>query len=250
MSDNKMAALVHPALRKSSKAPAYASRSRAVVSMGNLEGIVGIGTKPFVTGTPGRTGEKTVGSSLADTSDLGYAIEDSPAKDHSPFKRVRVGVNPDDDITPVPDPHLEDAEQNVPNVQRKKSQRVHVSTGRLMRPKNLRRSMTPRLYDPRPLGDSWKDLTDLESLPDREQTIEYRKREAKAGRILLGFCLLFPPLLLVVAWGGFDATVEGWTTGQVKGVGEAEKRLAAWVGGIFAVCVVVGIIIGSVLVSV
>lgn len=245
VSDNRMASLVHPALRGGSKASAHPGRSRAALSMGSLEGIVGIGMRSLVTGTPG----KMVGSSLADNSDLGYPLEDTPPKRKAPPKKVRMSLNLDE-IVPAPESRSEDLRSSERHVQRKKSLRVQVPSRKSMRPGDLRRSMTPRLYAPRPVGDSWKDLTDLESLPDHEQAREYRRREAKAGRILLGFCLLFPPLLLVVAWGGFDVTVEGWTSGQVKGVGKVEKKIAAWVGGTFAICVVVGIIVGSILVSV
>jgi len=241
MSDNRIGELVHPAHRQASRASQH---NRGVVSMGSLEGITGIGLRAMP--SSGLSGGRFVGSSLADTSDIGHPLEDTTAERDINPKRVRMSTNLDE-ITPAPQHYFE----REPKVQNKRrSYRLPALGSRPMRPKNLRRSMTPHLYAPRPLGDSWKDLADVESLPDNEQILEYRKREKKAGRLLLGFCMLFPPLLLVVAWGGFDVTVEGWTSGQVKGVGKVEKRMAAWVGGTFAVCVVAGIIAGAVVVSI
>ncbi|RPA94278.1 hypothetical protein L873DRAFT_1793060 [Choiromyces venosus 120613-1] len=244
MSESRMEELVHPAHRKASGLSQHGGRNRGVVSMGSLEGITGIGLKPMP--SPGLSNSRFVGSSLADTSDIGHPFEETTAKSGINPKRVRMSVNLDE-IAPAPQHYFE----REPEVQKqRRSIRLPALGPRPMRPKNLRRSMTPHLYAPRPLGDSWKDLADIESLPDNEQTLEYRRREKRAGRLLLGLCMLFPPLLLVVAWGGFDVTVEGWTAGQVKGVGRAEKRIAAWVGGAFAVCVVAGIIAGAVVVSI
>ncbi|KAG0635850.1 hypothetical protein HOY80DRAFT_1056004 [Tuber brumale] len=244
MSDSQMGELVHPAHRQASRVSRHGGRDRGVVSMGSLEGIAGIGLRSMP--SPGLSGGKFVGSSLADTSDIGHPLEDTTAKSGINQKRVRMGVNLDE-IAPAPQHYFE----REPEVRKKRRSYLPPALGpRPMRPKDLRRSMTPHLYAPRPLGDSWKDLADIESLPDNEQTLEYRKREKRVGRLLLAFCMLFPPLLLVVAWGGFDVTVEGWTSGQLKGVGRVEKRIAAWVGGTFAVCVVAGIIAGAVVVSI
>lgn len=248
LSEGKMDSLVHPAHRNGGDGPSKRERSRAVLSMGSLEGLAGFGLGRLVTGTPNGTGRRVAGSSLADTSDLSmsHRLEDSPGKR---VKRVRMsGIDQISAAPPLaqsnPTAHHGHGESKLPSVPR--------SGSRLpMRPKILRRSMTPRLYEPRPLGESWKDLADYnpEAPQDEEYSKEYRAKERKAGVIVLALCLLFPPLLLLAAMGVFDTTVDGMTGGEVKGVGKTEKRVAAVVGGLFAIAAVVGGVVAAVLVS-
>lgn len=241
-SEGKVDSLVHPALRDGQ--PSRRERSRAVFSMGSLEGIVGFGLGRLITGTPNGTGRRLAGSSLADNSDLsiGHRL-DSPGKR---VKRVRMsGV---DDIAPIPSPS---PIQHNPATHSREEAKAPVprSSSRLpMRPKILRRSMTPRLYEPRPLGDSQRDLSefDIEAPQDTEHSRVYRTKEKRASIIVLALCMLFPPLLLLVAMGTFDTVVDGWTNGQVKGVGKIEKRVAAVVGGAFAIAAVVGGVVAAV----
>lgn len=241
-SENKMESLVHPALRNGGDGePSKYERSRAVVSMGSLEGITGFGMGRLITGTPNGTGRRLAGSSLADTSDLNI-IQDSPAK------RVRMsGIDQIALVSP-----LVQHNPTEPRYERKKGIKVPRYGLRLpRRPKDLRRSMTPRLYDPRPLGDSWRDLSSYnpEAWQEDEYNREYRAKEKRASMIILALCVLFPPLFLLAAMGAFDTTVDGWTNGEVKRVGRVEKRIAAVAGGLFAIAAVVGGVLAVVLVT-
>lgn len=241
-SENKMESLVHPALRNGGDGhPSERGRSRAVVSMGSLEGITGFGMGRLVTGTPNGTGRRLAGSSLADTSDLNITQD-------SPVKRVRMsGVDQIALVSP-----LVQHNPTEPRRGQKKGIKVPRSGLRLpRRPKDLRRSMTPRLYDPRPLGDSWRDLATYnpEDWQDDGYTREYRAKEKRASMTILALCVLFPPLFLLAAMGAFDTTVDGWTNGEVKRIGRVEKRVAAVAGGIFAVAAVVGGVVATVLVT-
>lgn len=246
MSENKMQSLVHPALRNPERQSARGERQRPAVSMGSLEGLAGFGLGRLVTGTPNGTGRRIAGSSLADDSDLSMGDRPQDSSDKSPKRAQMGGV---DDITFVPPLQRNPTE---PHYSAKAKASIPRSSSRLpMRPKILRRSMTPRLYDPRPLGESWKDLPnyDAEAMRNDAHSREYRMKEKRAGRITLAFCLLFPPLLLLAAMGTFDATVDAWTEGEVKGVGRPEKRIAAVVGGVFAIGVVAGGVAAAVLVA-
>lgn len=240
-SENKMESLIHPALRNGGDGnPPKRERSRAVLSMGSLEGITGFGMGRLVTGTPNGTGRRLAGSSLADNSDLNISQD-------SPVKRVRMsGI---DQISILPPPVKYSPTERRHGLKDIKVPRYISRLPR--RPKNLRRSMTPRLYDPRPLGDSWMDLANYspEAWQENDYGKEYRAKEKRASMTILALCILFPPLFLLVAMGAFDTTVDGWTDGEVKRVGRVEKRIAAVAGGVFAVAAVVGSVVAVILVS-
>ncbi|KAH0606673.1 uncharacterized protein H6S33_003507 [Morchella sextelata] len=231
---------IHPALRSPEQTPVHKGGRRQDISTGNQHGIE---MDLLVTGTPGGTGRRLAGSSLAGGSDT--MSNDRLGVDTR--KQVRMsGIDEVNFIPPLQD--------STTNASRKKESRSWASlygTRLPRRPKDLRRSMTPRLYDPRRISDSWTDISndDPEAMRGESHNRTYRMQEKRLGRIILALCVLFPPLLLLVAIGSFDAMVDSWSNGEVKGVGKSEKRIAAIVGGVLAVSAVVGGVVAAIVVA-
>lgn len=77
----------------------------------------------------------------------------------------------------------------------------------------------------------------------REMQEEY-EAQRRVGRLVMLLCLLFPPLLFVMAGGGMDMAVESVTKGKVKRIGSREKRIALILGTVLAIAVVVAVVVG------
>lgn len=229
---------IRPMLRSPEQTPVHKGGRRQDISVGDHHGIE---MDMLVTGTPGGTGRRLAGSSLAGGSDT--VSNDRFGVD----ARKQVRMSGIDEVNFVPP--LQDSTINAP---RKKGSRGWLSlygTRLPRRPKDLRRSMTPRLYDPRRISDSWTDIPndDPEAMRNEPRSRVYRMQEKRLGRIILALCILFPPLLLLVAIGSFDAMVDSWSNGEIKGVGKPEKKIAAIVGGVIAVGAVVGGVVAAIL---
>jgi hypothetical protein len=104
----------------------------------------------------------------------------------------------------------------------------------------MRRSLTPHLYNP-------QDIALDDSRSDSEfqgDSTDYHQRQQKIGRMLLASCLIFPPLWFVMACGGFDSFVVTWTSGNVRGVGSFEKKIALVLATVVGLGAVIGVIVG------
>lgn len=77
-----------------------------------------------------------------------------------------------------------------------------------------------------------------------QENEDMAKRQTKIGRMLLFACLIFPPLWVLVACGGFDSAVQSATGGQVRCVGRLEKRIAIVLSTVTMVALVVGVVVG------
>ncbi|KAH8150792.1 uncharacterized protein LAJ45_04973 [Morchella importuna] len=231
---------IHPALRSPEQTPVHKGRRRQDISTGNQHGIE---MDLLVTGTPGGTGRRLAGSSLAGGSDT--MSNDRLGVD----ARKQVRMSGIDEVNFIPP--LQDSSTSAPRKNESRSWASLYGTRLPRRPKDLRRSMTPRLYDPRRISDSWTDISndDPEAMRGESHNRTYRMQEKRLGRIILALCVLFPPLLLLVAIGSFDTMVDSWSNGEVKGVGKSEKRIAAIVGGVLAVSAVVGGVVAAIVVA-
>ncbi|KAI5821488.1 hypothetical protein BZA77DRAFT_7128 [Pyronema omphalodes] len=112
------------------------------------------------------------------------------------------------------------------------------------RPKKfMRRSLTPHLYNAQDIA---LDKSDTESQMAQmvQENEDMAKRQTKIGRMLLFACLIFPPLWVLVACGGFDSAVQSATGGQVKCVGRLEKKIAIVLATVTMVALVVGVVVG------
>jgi hypothetical protein len=81
---------------------------------------------------------------------------------------------------------------------------------------------------------------------------EVMEQATRLSKLLFLCCFLFPPCLLILAYGGFDGIVAEISKGTVAGVTDHYKRIAKWAGWGLAVTIVAGVsgaIIGAVLVS-
>jgi hypothetical protein len=103
------------------------------------------------------------------------------------------------------------------------------------RPKQfLRRSLTPRLWNPQDV-----DLDQTKFDP-----VESRQQQRKIGRMLLAACVLFPPMWFVMACGGFDPFITNWTHGAVRKVGGVEKKIALVLATLICLGAVIGVVVG------
>ena len=111
--------------------------------------------------------------------------------------------------------------------------------------KFLRRSLTPHLYSPQDIA--------LESMGEKEMSGSQqqqspphaiRRRERRIGRMLMLMCIVFPPLLFILASGGFDSFVASWTKGEIRRIGSPEKRHSLILGTILMIVVVVAVVSG------
>lgn len=78
---------------------------------------------------------------------------------------------------------------------------------------------------------------------------EYLALQQKYSRVLLFLCCLFPPLLIVLAYGGMDNVMVNFTDGRVDNVGAFYKHVALYVGAFMgtmccAIPITVGILSG------
>ena len=104
----------------------------------------------------------------------------------------------------------------------------------------MRRSLTPHLYNPQDIAlDDRKSDNEVQ-----EHNAAHHQRQQKVGRMLLAACLLFPPLWFVIACGGFDSFVVGWTGGAVRGVGSFEKKIALVLATVVGIGAVIGVVVG------
>ena len=104
----------------------------------------------------------------------------------------------------------------------------------------MRRSLTPHLYNPQDIA-----LEDRKADGEvQEHNTNHHQRQQKVGRMLLAACLLFPPLWFVMACGGFDSFVVGWTGGAVRGVGSLEKKIALVLATVVGIGAVIGVVVG------
>ncbi|KAL7268004.1 hypothetical protein RUND412_009388 [Rhizina undulata] len=241
-SSNDIDTLVHPALRVPTSDGKRDRRN--VVSMSSVE----------VFALTGRNSSEAHSTAGTRTSRVTWSDVPPPRSQGSSTAGNKVGLGERlTDITAALN-QLEGGTANSynnTNDKKKKSKKAELKVPRParripIRPEILRRSMTPRLYRPRPLSDHWRDLfgVNLEGGGNVFEASEYRAKEARAGRIMLAMCLLFPPLLFVLAWGGFDNSVDSWTAGEVKEVGVVEKRIAMVLGSVVVVGVIAGVIVG------
>lgn len=109
--------------------------------------------------------------------------------------------------------------------------------------KFLRRSLTPHLYSPQdialePMGE--KEMTKSQQQPPHA----IRRRERRIGRMLMLMCVVFPPLLFILASGGFDSFVASWTKGEIRRIGSTEKRLSLILGTLLMMAVVIAVVAG------
>ena len=200
---NDVDSLMHPALRNDSKAK---GPIREVVSMGSLEAF----GRNFTDDTPFKAGAGATRS------------QRSPSED---WQRVTYDSNL---LQPPQEAH------------RTSWDRSGFLNNFPVRPKQfLRRSLTPRLYNPQDVS------LDSESKTDQGgEMAGNRERQKTIGRMLLAVCLLFPPLWFVLACGGLDSLVATWTGGAVRGVGSTEKKIALALASVVCVGAVVGIVVG------
>jgi len=206
-SHNDMDSLIHPALRD---VPEKSGKPREVVSMSSLE-VFGNGFRNDHFSELGR------GRDTRDSND-----QDPSA---STGRRVAYGTL----LHPPPAAH----------------RRSSWDPSRILqfpvRPKQfMRRSLTPHLYNP-------QDIALDDSRSDSEfqgDSTDYHQRQQKIGRMLLASCLIFPPFWFVMACGGFDSFVVTWTSGNVRGVGSFEKKIALVLATVVGLGAVIGVIVG------
>jgi hypothetical protein len=74
-------------------------------------------------------------------------------------------------------------------------------------------------------------------------------QERKLSWLFFGICCLFPPLLLIFGFGGFDGAIMACSHGQVSKAGRTQKIAARWVGGAFGFCIIAGLIVALVIVT-
>lgn len=196
--------LMPPRMRFGSQDP------RSVTSMSSVEFFGG----GFPMVTPQETGVRLVGSSLAN----------EPGK-----KRVHYNNMPQTEV-----------EEDLDVI------------GPISPPRALMESLPTRpgvkrgsahLWAPREIGDAYSVETGINVKPVIEKA-EHRRREARVGRFLLAFCLVFPPLLFVMACGGFDSLAPGMSNGELRKIGSTEKKLALVIGSTIAIGAIVGIVVG------
>lgn len=81
--------------------------------------------------------------------------------------------------------------------------------------------------------------------PSESQDPEYVHMQKKYSRVLLLLCCLFPPMLIILAFGGMDETIGSFTDGRVDEVGIFYKRVAFTLGTVVGtVCCSAPIVVG------
>ncbi|RPA80590.1 hypothetical protein BJ508DRAFT_327131 [Ascobolus immersus RN42] len=116
-----------------------------------------------------------------------------------------------------------------------------------LRPPRYFRPASPHLVP----SSSFYRIEDLEA-SRMTASPEALEQATRLSRFLFLCCFLFPPCLLILAYGGFDGIVAEISKGKVAGVTDHYKKVAKWVGWGIAVTIVAGVtgaIIGAVLVS-
>lgn len=81
---------------------------------------------------------------------------------------------------------------------------------------------------------------------------EVKLEQRKISRMLFILACLFPPLLLVLAYGGLDAVVYELSNGRAPVADSRVKSAAKWVGWGVAVTIVAGVgggVVGAVVVA-
>jgi hypothetical protein len=195
-SSNDMNSLVHPALRGLD--PPGKPR-REIVSMGSLE---------------------VFSSGLRDVT----FIDERADTSHKPASEDGQRTTSNNDLLRPP-----------PNAHRTSWDPSRFLSQLPARPKQfLRRSLTPRLYNPQDV-----DLDQTKFDP-----VEIRQQQRTIGRMLLAVCVLFPPMWFVMACGGFDPFITNWTHGAVRKVGGVEKKIALILATVIGLGAVIGVVVG------
>lgn len=106
-------------------------------------------------------------------------------------------------------------------------------------------SSTPKLRLP---ASNWRlDEESGQPVPTDPELVAYQQR---ISRTVFFLSCLFPPFLLVLAYGGLDALVQEVTHGKVDGIMPVHKRIAKWVGWGLAIGITAAVgggVIGAVL---
>ena len=76
------------------------------------------------------------------------------------------------------------------------------------------------------------------------------KRKQNLSRAILGMCFLFPPLLLLYAYGMLDVLISSLTSGTITHLADREKRIALVVGWTFAGAAICGIVVGMIIIGI
>ncbi|KAI9682250.1 MAG: hypothetical protein M1817_000304 [Caeruleum heppii] len=76
------------------------------------------------------------------------------------------------------------------------------------------------------------------------------EQKRQMSRAVLAMCFLFPPLLIVYAYGHLDGAIASLTSGEITHFGRIEKRVAMWTGWIICSGVIAGIVVSMVVIAV
>ncbi|KAI9892060.1 MAG: hypothetical protein M1814_001765 [Vezdaea aestivalis] len=242
-----------------------------------------LGPKFNITGTPGGTNMREVGSSLADISSPGPVWTSSPNYGLTPC-HLELSAKATPIRSPPPahlgleSPESPSPTRDSPLVTQIRAQRDQLAAdGLLPRPHkahlqprsaghvrgeserpflNLSISEDPRSYTqtppvPRTFEPFILEHAHLQRHPrdDSSHGLILWKRKKNISRVVLCICMLFPPMLLLYGYGFMDNVMISLSHGEISRFGRTEKRLALLLGWGLGLCAIVGIIIGMVIVG-